>query len=175
MGLDQIKNSGFEMAQLLAKNKDIQKLLYIDSDDIDMLDNKKYVDILPTQPNWFLENSYIKVETPVELAAGETIDRNTVIFIRLDDFTFHMSDNNVASWGFIDIITNENHVLLTNNRSRLLELVNLVVKTLDGKKLSAAGEVEISSASFSVYSPNLFGWRMRFSLKDTSTYRQAEI
>ena len=86
-----------------------------------------------------------------------------------------MADDNVAAWGFIDIVTNEDHVLLTKNRSRLLELLKLVVQTLDGKKLSASGEVQISSASFSVYSPSVFGWRIRFSLRETLGKRQAEI
>lgn len=170
MGLERITQSSFEIAQLLAKNNQIQKLLYVDLDNVDDAVSEN----IPVQPNWYLENSYIQVETPIEYAI-ENETKNTSIYIRLDDLSFHMADDNVAAWGFIDIVTNEDHVLLTKNRSRLLELLKLVVQTLDGKKLSASGEVQISSASFSVYSPSVFGWRMRFSLRETLGKRQAEI
>lgn len=163
-----IKKSFFEIAQLLAANEQIQRLLVLDSSD------PLHDTFTPKTINELLEEKYITLIPPFLEEGIENNARNTFLVIRIEDIVFTDRDINTNVHCAIMIGTHDNYVMLKNNESRLLELVDRILRTLDGQKLSSAGVISISTCSLVDYTPYVTGYRISFDFAD-QTGRKAEL
>lgn len=155
--LNKLKKAPIEMTQLLADSEQLQRLLCIDVVDIEKEEFHKmtYQDIM--------EKRYISF-APTDDAIKNITDslgRNTFLIIVPTFF----SKNGELS-GLIYIGTNHNHQMVSNNRFRLIELVDEIIKCLDNKKVSSAGTIHIENASSVVYSQFTFGYKIEFNIHD---------
>lgn len=168
MKLKTLKKAPFELAQMLAMNDNIIRLLYDDQStalsdpkdfslSVEDLINKNYIGFYPA------------TETGIK-----DVDKSTFLIINLEDVSFQNVDNNTSATGAIYITTDKSHCQLTNNQLRLLELVDEIESTLEGKKLSAAGQVRLTSANYVVFSDFRCGYRINFRIND-QTARKAEL
>lgn len=168
MRLKNIKKIPIEIATLLAANEDVVRLVY--DDEPSVLINKKTIQKTIQE---LIESNYINFY-PASETGINTIDRSTFIIINLEDVSFNRVDNNVASSGAIYITTDKAHSLLTGNKIRLLELADCIESTLDGQKLSSAGEIRITSMHYIVFSDFRSGYRILFDCVDQQN-RKAEL
>ena len=166
--LSNIKNTMFEVGQLLVKNENIVKLLYNDSQTAltDAVPSVSYEELL--------DKEYICSYPPVETASLEQATRNTFIAILLDSLDYTLSDNNIEATLEILVSTDNHHLKLQPNKNRLFELIDEVVKTLDGVKLSAAGALSIRYVNLITVSDFRQVYRLRFKFSD-QTDKKAEI
>lgn len=165
--LRNLKKSAVEIAQILAQDPTLCKLLVIDAQDA--LDQATP----DVNLNDLISNNYICFFPPVE-SRIEDYGRNTFITILLDEVSFNNSGyNNVCSI-IIYVTTNEDHILLTNNKLRLIEMCDRIAQLLDGTKLSSAGTLSCNTMIHTMLSEFHSAYRMRFTLVDQENER-AEI
>lgn len=166
--LRNIKKTYFEIAQLLAQNERLQRLLVLESDD----PFKESFTSLTI--NELFEKKYISLTTPFLEEGIETNWRNMFLTIRFDDISFEGMNDNFEVRGAIVFGAHDNYVMLKDNKCRLLEIIDEVLKTLDDQKLSAAGKISVSGCTAVSFSPYVTGYRMSFYFSDLSS-RKAEI
>lgn len=160
-----IKKIPFEIAQLLAGNPNFCSLILDDSDDPGKVE---------TSLTELLNSHYLTIYPPVNDGGITDYGRNTYVVILLDSITTESQDNNMNVTGYIYITTDNSHILLSQNRSRLLELADVVLQTLNGAKLTSAGQMEIGSITHVMISNFRAGYRINFTVTDQQTER-AEI
>ncbi len=165
--LRNVKKSVIEVAQLLAADPDILKLVYID--DPDALNQEK-PDI---SLNDLISQHYICVIPPIETGIVDSW-RNTFITILLDNVYFNRNDDNTASALVIYVSTDEQHVLLVDNKMRTLEIIDRIIAILEGKKLSGAGTLSIDNFSHTMLSEFRSAYRISISFNDQNT-KKVEI
>ena len=164
--LDTIKKIPMDIAVTLASNSKLQQLLVDDS-------NKLSDNFKPYSINQLLEIGFISF-TPVIDNNIQDNTRNSFLIINLDEINFADRDDNLSVNGAIFIGTDRQHALLDGNTLRLLEIIDEVLKTLNHKKLSASGEIQLNYATFVSYSEQVFGYKIMFNINEQTT-RKAEI
>ena len=167
MKLRNLKKVPFEIATLLAADDTIISLVYDDSPFA--LTNT--TDIVSVQE--LINSNYIGFYPATETGIRE-VDRNTFIVINLEDFTLNAQDQNTRGTGAIYITTDKAHCLLDGNKIRLLELADRIETVLDNRKLSTAGELQLTTISYVVFSDFRAGYRISFRCSDQSS-RKAEL
>lgn len=158
-----IRRAPVEIGQILAKNERLVGYLCDDSQDPQTL-KKTYTELA--------NSHYINFYPPTETSIKD-VDRNAFCIILLDAITQIDDDNtraSIAIYGLVDI----NHINLINNRSRALEIVDEVVRSLDGVKLTCAGAMRVGNISYVVIDTNHIGYRISVTVTDQSEER-AEI
>lgn len=168
MKLRNIKQIPFEIAHEIARNNRIVRLLYIDQPSALQILNE--ISLTSTE---LIEQNYIGFYPATEVGINQ-IDRNTFIIINLEDISLHTVDNNISASGCIYITTDKAHCLLNENKLRLLELLDEIDTTLDGKKLLSAGKITLTSMNYVVFSDFRCGYRINFRINDQSN-RKAEL
>jgi hypothetical protein len=168
MKLKTLKKAPFELAQILAMNNNIVRLLYDDQSSA-LTDPKDF----SLSAEDLINKNYIGFYPATETGIKD-IDKSTFLIINLEDFSFQSTDNNINASGAIYITTDKAHCQLDNNQLRLLELIDEIENTLEGKKLSAAGQIRLISASYVVFSDFRSGYRINFRLNDQQA-RKAEL
>ena len=153
-----IKKAPFEIGQILANNTRICGYLVDDTSNpqpvsktFQELLNNKYITIYPPISDGELESQYT---------------RNTYITILLDNIDLHATDENYGVTGNIFVITDVNHILLDNNRNRLLELADEIYQTLEDKKIKSAGAIHVSSINYTMIDTFSAGYRINFTFSD---------
>ena len=158
-----IRRAPIEIGQILAKNEKLVGYLCDDSQDPQSL-KISYTELA--------NNHYINFYPPTETSIKD-VDRTAFCIILLDAITKLDDDNTRASiviYGLVDI----NHINLTNNRSRALEIADEVVRSLDGVKLTCAGAMQVGSISYTMIDISHIGYRISVTITDQSEER-AEI
>lgn len=160
--LRNIKKIPFEIGQLLANNQYFCALLVDDT----------------TNPGdvalsfiTLLNQKYITIYPPVEDGAIEQYNRNSYAIILIDNINMNEDNFNIGVTGSIYVTTDIDHILLTENRNRLLELADEVVQTLNNAKLTSAGAIRINNISHTMLTPFRSGYRIGFSLSDQQVER----
>lgn len=167
MKLKNLKHTPIEIAQVLASNQKIVSLLYNDSE-------FALTTPVPTIPiGELINNDYIGFYPATE-SGIKNIERNSFIIINLEDFSLQATDNNTTASGAIYITTDKSHCLLAENKLRLLELADEIDSTLDGQKLSSAGQIRLTSVNYVVFSDFRSGYRINFRINDQQ-HRKAEL
>lgn len=162
-----IKKSIIEIAQILAADETILKLIYLDVPDA------------LSQPtpeislNQLIEQHYVCVIPPVESGIKDSW-RNTFITILLDNVYFSRRDDNTAANLIIYVSTDEAHVLLEDNKMRMLEIIDKITLLLDNKKISGAGTLSVDSCSHTMLSEFRSAYRISISCNDQNT-KKVEI
>ena len=168
MKLKNLKNAPIEIASTLASNETIIRLIY--DDEPSVLLNPKTISLSTEE---LINQNYIGFYPATETGIN-SIDRNTFIIINLEDFNLQNTDSNTGCTGAIYITTDKAHCLLSNNKLRLLELIDEIETTLENKKLSAAGKIQLTSVNYVVFSDFRCGYRINFRIYDQSN-RKAEL
>lgn len=168
MKLKNLKKIPFEIAASLASDDTVVRLIY-DDDSSALLKKTK----LSISIQELISSNYIGFYPATESGIKE-IDRNTFIIINLEDFALKAQDSNVKATGAIYITTDKAHCLLNENKIRLLELADRIDSVLEGRKLSAAGEIQLTSINYVVFSDFRCGYRISFRCSDQSS-RKAEL
>lgn len=148
-----------EIIQLLATNERLQKLLLIDTNDINVADFEKW--------HWakLIESDYMSI-APIVDGNITNNSRNTFLIVHLDDIDSYGWEDNIEISGSVFIGTNLEHVWLQGNKLRLLEMIDEIMKTLDNYKFSVAGKMTVYRASSVVYANKSFGYRVFFKIKE---------
>lgn len=134
-----IKKSYLEIATLLSKDDILCRLLL--NDTTDALSKEAPVHDL----NSLISEHYISLFPPVENRIEE-YQRNTFLSILVDNINFIGADETMPTNIILYISTDEKHLILDDNRNRLLEMVDRIIQVLDNKKLSTSGKLEVTSA-----------------------------
>ena len=176
MKLRNLKKAPFEIAERLIitdkKEKfeardNILKLLFHDNS------SALSQEVSSTTVEFLIQENYIGFYPAIESGIKD-VDRNTFLIINLEDFTFQNMDYNTGVSGAIYITTDKEHCLLDNKKLRLLELVDSIETMLEGEKLSSAGQIQVISANYVVFSDFRCGYRINFRISDQTT-RKAEL
>ena len=170
--LGKIKELPFEIAIKLSQNARLQQLLVDDSnqyivDDVNDT-NTELIDV-----NELLRDEYISFSPVVDNNITNST-RNTFLIINLDEIDFVSSEDNMAVSGTIFIGTDKQHAVLNNNRLRLVEMTDEILKSLHGEKLSVAGQIDLQYSTFISYSNYVFGYKIVFRIAEQET-RKAMI
>lgn len=165
--LENIKKSVMEIATLLAQDEVIIKLLLIDSADALSKPTPS------TNINTLIKENYISIYPPVENRIEE-YNRNTFISILIDNVYFTSFKDDSRSSIVIYASTNEDHILLENNKHRLLEICDRIVRLLNGYKLSSSGAINVNSMSHVMLSEFHSAYRISLSIADQQD-QKAEI
>ena len=163
--INMISKTIFEIAQALAENPELQRLLVIDSPDV------LKTPFRLRNLNELLKDEYISLAPFVENGKIE-IKRNTLLLVRLEDISFE--EEEAEAKGSIYIATDKDHVLIDDNKNRLFEMINQILHSIDSRKFSAAGKVEIYYTHPITYSEFTFGYRIMFRFSD-QFHRKAEL
>ena len=165
--LRNIKNSVFEIAQLLGQDDTICRLLVNDSDD-------PLNDVAPGKNiNDLISDKYIALYTPTESAIAD-FGRNTFIAIVVDSISLKTADNNSRASISIYASTDLAHALIRGNKNRLLEICDRVENILENTKLSTAGTISVTSIQHVMLSELHDAYKINCNLSD-QVARKAEI
>ena len=156
--LSNIKKIPVEIAVVLAQNETIARLLL--NDTADALERSAPEHDL----NFLIQEHYISFFPPVENRI-EQYGRNNFISILLDT-ALDAGDNNTRSNLVIYVSTDEEHLLLNENKNRLLEMCDKINSLLDGKKLTTSGELRITSFSHVMLSEFHSSYRISANISD---------
>ena len=151
-----IKKIPLEIGQLLSQNKKLCGLIIDDSADPQLVE-KTY--------NELLNDKYFTIYSPVSDGISDK-ERNTYLTIVIDTINLKKEDNNIFTTGNIYITTDENHILIKNNKNRLLEMADQIVQTIDNAKLSSAGTVSVDSLVYTTLTKHKIGYIISFSVSD---------
>lgn len=165
--LKNIKKCVMEIAQTLAQNENIVKLLY--NDNSDALNQPKP----DVSLNQLIQDHYICVCAPVESGIKDQW-KNTFLTVLLDTCFFGGQDDNTTVSLKVYVSTDEQHLLIDDNKNRLLELLDEVINTLDGFKLSTAGKIEVKNFAHTMLSEFRFAYAIIVTFSDQNT-RKVEI
>ena len=158
INLINIKKAPLEIATVIAQDDLVKKLLVIDNKDAmsEPVPDKNINDLL--------QEHYISMEPPVENRIEE-YDRNTFVSILVDTI-MPASEGNIRANFVLYASTNMDHIMLDDNKNRLLELCDKIIKLLQDKKLSSAGQLTFSSMSHIMLSEFHTAYRMMFTITD---------
>lgn len=166
--LGKIKMLPCEIVKILANNIRLQKLLISDSQELPTDDEFK-------TKNWdqLIEEDYMSICPVIDDNITNNL-RNSFLIAHIEDIDAYGTENNLDVGGVIWVGTNKEHVWLKGNQLRLLEMVDEVIKSLDGQKCSVAGKITIIRASSVTYSKSSFGYRITFRITEQEN-RKAEL
>ena len=154
-----IKKCVMEIAQTLAQNENIVKLLFNDS--ANALEQPKP----DVSLNQLIQEHYICVCAPVESGIKDQW-KNTFLTVLLDNCYFGGQDDNTTVSLKIYVSTDEQHLLLNDNKNRLLELLDEVIHTLDGFKIATAGKIDVKSFAHTMLSEFRFAYAITIGFND---------
>lgn len=157
--LKNIKKAVLEIASLLAQDSILVRLVYNDGVDALSTEVPSTVDL-----NYLIQNHYVSVFPPVENRIEE-YGRNTFLSILMDTM-LSSGDSNVRGNLIIYVSTTESELLIKDNRNRLLEICDRIIAVLQDTKLSAAGEINITSISHVMLSEFHTAYRMNLNISD---------
>lgn len=162
-----------KLANIKKAVKEIALLLSLDDQLKCLLINEKDTDNIPTfTVNDLLKNEYISMYPPIE-SGIQKIDRHTFIVILIDSINLMNSENSRANIS-VYVSTDSEHIGWAQNQNRLLEMCDRVIDVLDEKKLSSAGQINITSINHVMLSEFRAAYRLNLNLTDIQV-RKAEI
>ena len=162
-----LKKAILEIAQVLAQNNELCRLVYNDISDPLSTDVPESVDL-----NYLIQNHYFSIEPPVENRIND-FDRNTFITILLDSAS-PTEDKNTRGYFYIYVTTNSEHLLIKDNKNRLLEMADCVIDSLEERKITSSGALAFTSMQFVMLSDFHPSYRLSFRIADQAI-RKAEI
>lgn len=158
-----IKKVPYEIASLLATDSAIRSLLYIDQPDA--LTKSFSFEDDKSAAQHLIDEKYIHLFPIVETGIKD-FDRNTFIQISLESINFSHDHTTVKGSGTILVSTDNTHMMLKDNKNRLLELVDLIDKRLHNVKLSSSLSLIISRATAVTVSNFRSGYMIFFDITD---------
>lgn len=152
-----LEKSIFQIRTFIESEKDIRKLLVIDSSDA--LD-KEVPTLAQTREHILLSPVFDVTEPPY--------DKNTTMTIVLSKGVY--DDEAVLLNGIIkiNVLTRTELWELDNNKIRPLEIVNLIIKRLNNQKVSASHKINFEQIDIAILNENVSGYTILFHLEEGS-------
>lgn len=154
-----IKKAPLEVAQILAQNKVLVKLLTISTPDVLSTEGS-----LPNL-NTLISEQYINFFAPTEYGIAN-FDRAAQIAIFIDQINPRSTDSNIGSHLIVYFTTKTDNILLDENKNRLLEAVDCILQSLEEQKISASGLLSCISCTYVFFDDFHAGYRISFSFND---------
>ena len=163
-----LKKVVMEIAQILAKDESLCRLLINDGPDAMDVPVEKVINL-----NDLISDNYISIVPPVENRI-EDWGRNTFISIILDSANLQAREGNTNGTIILYVSTNADHLLLNDNKNRLLEMADIIIEDLDATKVSAAGQLSVNYMTHVMLSEFHAAYRIQINISDQQM-RKAEI
>lgn len=162
--IQNISDDLFNIRTTLLNDEDIRKLLFYDSKNALSLPAPSKSDLIVESDT---ELGYITL-FPIMEKGVLSYDRNTFIQITLPavDIDVDKDDQNMFAGVLITAITDFKHYMLNDNKIRLLEIINRVIKLLDGKKLKSAGKLEAIKVEEVIFDNYVYGYSLKLVFSD---------
>ncbi len=167
--LRNLKKVPLEIVQLMYDNNLILNLIY--NDERDALENPIPLAALPLEE--LIKQGYFSFYVPVEQHIDNPL-RNTCLSIVLKYMDLEKSDLDIQAEGSIYILTDYQHILLEQNKNRILELADKVVEVLDNHKLSSSGAIMCTTVEYVAESNFHCVYKINFVINDQIN-RKAEL
>lgn len=153
-----IQRSIFEIRNLIENIAEVRKLVYYDG--VNALEQDAPT-IEQTKP-YFIMSPVFDVTKP-------PFDKNTLISISLNRANNNEQDNVIArSLVKITILTRSELWEIKNNKIRPLEISDLIIETLNNKKVSSSHKILFSSLELAILNENVNGYVLTFLLDEGS-------
>lgn len=153
--MNKLDRTIFEMKKMLLKNENFKKLIYYNTPDSlsqSVPTLAQVTDLIKTTPAIYMEED----ENQFEL--------NTfgVIYVPIIDFSAQLTDITFV----VDVFTRKELIELDNNQLRLHQLLTEIYETLDNKRVSLAGRIQFSNASYVNMGNRYIGFQIEMSIID---------
>lgn len=153
--IKQIDKAILEIKKMLIKNETVRKLIHFNTPDALSLTaptQEQVKDMILTTPAIYME------EDENEFGYNTFM----VIYVPIIDFSSQLNDITFV----IDLFTRKELIEIDNNQLRLHQLLAEVYETLDNKRVSLAGRIDFSNASYVNMGNRYIGFQMEMSIID---------
>jgi hypothetical protein len=153
--MNKLDKTIFEMKKMLLKNENFKKLLYYNTPDslVQAVPTLNQVtDLVKTTPAIYMEEDENQFE----------LNTFAVIYVPIIDFSAQLNDITFV----VDVFTRKELIELDNNQLRLHQLVTEIYETLDNKRVSLAGRIQFSNASYVNMGNRYIGFQIEMSVID---------
>jgi len=158
--LENVGKMFFELKTAILNNEDVRKLLYYDSSDA----------LSRTAPSIDDVSGYV-FNAPIMESGIEDFNRNTYIMIDLPsvDMDFEDGNHTLLPPFMVTAITNYAHWELDNNKLRLIELCDRIIKQVDNIKFSMSAKSYVLTMERVIISKQLYGYTLKIWNEDNVT------
>lgn len=153
--MNKLDKTIFEMKKMLLKNESFKKLLYYNTPDSlsqSVPTLAQVTDLVKTTPAIYMEEDENQFE----------LNTFAVIYVPIIDFSAQLNDITFV----VDVFTKKELIELDNNKLRLHQLVTEIYETLDNKRVSLAGRIQFSNASYVNMGNRYIGFQIEMSVID---------
>lgn len=153
--MNKLDKTIFEMKKILLKNESFKKLLYYNTPDSlsqSVPTLAQVADLVKTTPAIYMEEDENQFE----------LNTFAVIYVPIIDFSAQLNDITFV----VDVFTKKELIELDNNKLRLHQLVTEIYETLDNKRVSLAGRIQFSNASYVNMGNRYIGFQIEMSVID---------
>ena len=153
--MNKLDKTIFEMKKMLLKNESFKKLLYYNTPDSlsqSVPTLAQVADLVKTTPAIYMEEDENQFE----------LNTFAVIYVPIIDFSAQLNDITFV----VDVFTKKELIELDNNKLRLHQLVTEIYETLDNKRVSLAGRIQFSNASYVNMGNRYIGFQIEMSVID---------
>lgn len=153
--MNKLDKTIFEMKKMLLKNESFKKLLYYNTPDSlsqSVPTLSQVTDLVKTTPAIYMEEDENQFE----------LNTFAVIYVPIIDFSAQLNDITFV----VDVFTKKELIELDNNQLRLHQLVTEIYETLDNKRVSLAGRIQFSNASYVNMGNRYIGFQIEMSVID---------
>lgn len=153
--MNKLDKTIFEMKKMLLKNENFKKLLYYNTPDSlsqSVPTLAQVTDLVKTTPAIYMEEDENQFE----------LNTFAVIYVPIIDFSAQLNDITFV----VDVFTRKELIELDNNQLRLHQLITEIYETLDNKRVSLAGRIQFSNASYVNMGNRYIGFQIEMSIID---------
>lgn len=163
--LKNINKIPLEIVDLLSQDREVLNLLYNDSPDV-LEQIEQEVDVKK-----LFDEEYIQLFSPLATEINH-YKTNTTLSVLIDEINFF--DVNIGATVRIYVSCSNDLIKLSNNRNRLLSLVDKISTSLQNAKFSCASMVKLDSIDYVIVNENRSGYRINLFINDQQS-KQVEI
>lgn len=153
--MNKLDKTIFEMKKMLLKNEKFKKLVYYNTPDSlsqSVPTLAQVTDLVKTTPAIYMEEDENQFE----------LNTFAVIYVPIIDFSAQLNDITFV----VDVFTRKELIELDNNQLRLHQLITEIYETLDNKRVSLAGRIQFSNASYVNMGNRYIGFQIEMSVID---------
>jgi hypothetical protein len=144
-----------EIKKMILNNENIRKLIAVNTPNA----------LTSEAPSKSVVSEFILTSPAVYMTEDENqVNYNTfaVVYIPLLEFNSQMNDLTFA----IDLFTRKELIEINNNQLRLHQLLGEIVDTIDNKRISMAGRIQFSTATYINMGNRYLGFQVEMSVLD---------
>lgn len=153
--INQLDKVIMEIKKILLKNENFKKLLKYNTPDAlagAAVDKAEVTNFVKTTPALYM----VEEEDEIQLNSFAVVYTPTIAFSdKLNDITF-----------IVDLFTRKEILELNNNQLRLHQMLSEAATSLDNQRLSFAGRIQLSSATYVVVGNRYVGFQLEIDVID---------